>query len=119
MPDYRDIKEPTRLATYPLSDEEKAIVEAGGNEAAAGVLTPEGHPTQLNIWWRNDETYVMPYPADKEPDGWKLNGYISPEHVREEYMHRVHPEPIEPEPQPEPEPAPVATSEPPADADAE
>ena len=102
MPEYRDIKEPTRLSVDKLEPEELKMVEAGGNEAAAGVVTPEGHPTQLNIWWKNDQTYVMPFPADKEKDPWKLIGYISPEHVVAEYMSRVHP-PEEDEPEPETE----------------
>lgn len=104
MPEYRDIKDPTRLVAHPLTPEEAETVAAKGNEGAAGV--PVGNPGQLNLWWLNDKTLVKPFPDDKEADGWSLTGYISPEAVVAEYLNRVHPELLPPAPEPAEEEAP-------------
>lgn len=96
-PEFREVSEPTRLAASALTEDELQIV-AGGNTTAISVSTPEGHPTQLNIWWKDDKTFVAPtyLPTVDEKDRketapWKLNGYIAPRDVAAEYMHRVHP----------------------------
>lgn len=74
-----------------LTEEQQAIVEAGGNEAAIGTdLTDAEHGTQLDLWYRNGRTLVRAARDGVTVQAWSFRGNIAPHDCRERYLASVN-----------------------------
>ncbi len=101
MPDFRNIKYPSKLKAHPLVEGDAATLPIGTGQVAVG-MGGEGEPSQIDIVYSGDGRtvcYPVAAPAGTEP--WAFKGAIKAEDVvawcyasLKSNMGKSHDEPI-------------------------
>jgi hypothetical protein len=79
MPDFRNVKYPTRLKAQPLADTDAPTLPIGTGQTAVG-MGGEGEPSQLDIVYSADgRTLVYPANPPKGIQPWAFKGAVKSE----------------------------------------